>query len=291
MKPQFSSPLLLVFAACLTACCSLGLGDCEDALAGCTDPNSFNYNPAATTSDNSCIDMRGCSGFVTGMTNSGSITNTLQNAYWDQKMSEEYAIQQQFFSCCPTRLHILLEPNARQKNAYVPYAEAAIYFGHHMFYYTISQYGELAVAGVLAHEFGHSTQNYFGWQTRDMYSELEADAWSGFYMALNKQWAWSQIQGYYSNVYAAGDYNFNSPSHHGTQQERLASAYLGVETAVALLQSGTAMSYQQLHQHFLNQIRTHIAPRNGRQTGLFAEVQYPKNLSRAYIQSLFPFAE
>ncbi|MDO6435611.1 hypothetical protein Q4E93_33670 [Flavitalea sp. BT771] len=61
---------------------------------------------------------------------------------------------------------------------------------------------------------------------------LEADAFSGFYMDLAKQYAWSQIQSYYANVYSNGDYFFSDPSHHGTPDQRFQAAYLRVTTAI-----------------------------------------------------------
>lgn len=284
--------LVFLVGLIFSGCCFLGIEDCEEeeSIEGCTDFWSFNYNPAATASDGSCITSKGCLGYVSGLKYSGTLGNTLNDPYYDQKMGEEFQIQRQFFSCCPTNLFIIYEESFERRNAYVPNANPNIHFGFHMFYYTISTYGELAAVGVLAHEYGHVLQNYFGWLTGDLYTELEADAFSGFYMALNKQWAWSNIQGYYANTYASGDYNFNSPGHHGTREERLASAQLGVLTAINILQTGIPLSYQELHNHFSHEIRNNIAPRNGK-ISLMTEVNYPKGLTREYIESLFPFSD
>src|SRR5205814_3520867 len=139
--------------------------------------------------------------------NSGYLANTLGNAYWDQKMNEEVAIQANFYSGIPATVYVLVEPSAEQRNAYAS-PDGTIKFGYYMFYYTVQTYGALPIAGILAHEWGHRVQQIFGWQdyTRTMQKELEADAFSGYYMAMAKQYAWSNIQSYYQNIYACGDY-------------------------------------------------------------------------------------
>lgn len=273
----------------ILACGVLFISGCKKETKGCTDPHSFNYNAKATVSDNSCKEMYGCVGYSANMSNSGSIGNSFQNPYYDQKMSEEVYIQRNFFNGVPANVYVLYEPSATNRNAYAT-PDGNILFGYYMFYYTVQQYGELPVAGILAHEWGHRAQYTFGWNTNTskVYQvELEADAFSGYYMALAKQWAWSQIQSYYANVYASGDYNYNHPSHHGTPNQRLTAAYLGVTTAVHALQTNTPYTYQQLHTIFINEIKSNIAPRINL-SGSFPEVVYPKNLTPEKIKRLFP---
>ncbi|RYY38999.1 MAG: hypothetical protein EOO08_12025 [Chitinophagaceae bacterium] len=269
------------FALFLFSSCDKPLGE-----RGCTDPNSFNYNPSAEESDGSCHEMAGCLGYAPGYSNSGSTGNTLYNQQWDVKFGQEIQIQQNFFRGVPAQVAILYEPSVQYKNAYAN-NQGQILFGYHMFYYTVQNYGELPVAGILAHEFGHRAQFTAGWQdyAKPFYRELEADAFSGFYMALAKQYAWSQIQSYYANVYAAGDYNFNSPTHHGTHEQRLQCAYLGVQTAVQAMQSGTQYTYQQLHNLFNTAIRTQIDQR--RAPLALTDVRYPV-LSEANRSALYP---
>ena len=257
------------------------------SVKGCRQPNSFNYNPAATEDDGSCKEMEGCLGYSSGLTNSGSLGNTLNSAYYDQKMSEEIYLQSIFFNGIPATVYILYEPSIEMKNAYAS-PEGNILFGYYMFYYTIQSYGELPVSGILAHEWGHRTQFTVGWQDyyKPSHKELEADAFSGFYMALAKQYAWDQIESYYANVYATGDYYYNSPTHHGTPDQRLNAAYLGVNTAIYALQSGKQYTYSELHEIFFGTIRTQI---DGKSQGHgFKDVVYPKNLNKDYIKSLFP---
>lgn len=185
------------------------------------------------------------------------VGSSLGNPYYDQKMGEEVAIQGMFFNGIPATVSILYESSPQHRNAYAS-PDGHILFGYHMFYYTVQRYSELAVAGVLAHEWGHQTQFRFGWPTDNPGMELEADAFSGYYMALAKQWAWSQIQGYFANTYALGDYHFNSPSHHGTPDQRLAAAYLGVNTAIQAIQTNRPFSYQELHSLFSSQLGARV---------------------------------
>lgn len=278
--------LLLVALLCgvlFTSCKKTGSNK-GNSVKGCTQPGSFNYNPDATESDGSCLDMAGCVGYASGYSNSGSVGNTLNNVYYDQKMNEEVYIQRNFFNGIPANVYILQEAGVNDKNAYAT-PDGKILFGYYMFYYTVQTYGELPVAGILAHEWGHRTQFTIGWNDyyKPSHKELEADAFSGFYMALAKQYAWNQIQGYYANIYALGDYNFNSPYHHGTPEQRLAAAYLGVNTAIYALQTGTRFTYNDLHNIFFGKIRTEIA---GKQE--YKEVTYPADLTKEYIESLYP---
>lgn len=283
---KIKSQLLFIYLiiAC-ASCCKVFNIDCPE---GCQSPDSFNYDPNAKESDDSCLSMTGCLGFNGGYTNSGRLTNTFDNLVYDQKMTEEIAIQSQFFDCCPANFSVLVEPSPENKNAYAN-SNGQILFGYHMFYHTIARYGELAVAGVLAHEWGHLVEYRFNWNQEQPFMELEADAWSGFYMALRKQYAWSQIEGYFRNVYATGDYNFNSPTHHGTPNERINSAYLGVLLAIEILQSGEPLTYQEIHSRFEQAIRNDIAPRYEVRRYEEHSVVYPNDLSNDYIKSLYPF--
>jgi hypothetical protein len=245
-------------------------------------PNSFNTSLEA--GDGSYKKMAGCLGYASGF-NSGSVGLTLNNPYWDQKLSEEVIIQRDFYNGIPATVCILYEPSADDKNAYAT-SDGKILFGFYMFYYTVRVYGELPVAGVLAHEWGHRVQYTYNWSEyyKPEQRELEADAFSGYYMALAKQYAWSQIQSYYNNVYATGDYLFNDPSHHGTPDQRLQATYLGVTTAVSAMRNNTRYSYLQLHQVFFDAIGTTIsAPKENS----FPDVIYP-NLNKADIHKLYP---
>lgn len=257
---------------------------------GCRNSKSFNYNPSAEVDDGTCKEMAGCLGYASGFSNSGSLGVTLNNPYWDQKMSGEIAIQRNFYNGIPATVYILYEPSVDYKNAYAT-PEGNILFGFYMFYYTVQVYGELPVAGILAHEWGHRVQFTYNWNEyyKPEHRELEADAFSGYYMALAKQYAWSQIQSYYANVYSTGDYFFSDPSHHGTPDQRLQAAYLGVTTAINAMRNNTQYSYLQLHQIFFGTIKTTIAQGISAPKRIsFPDVIYPKNLNKTGIRRLYP---
>jgi hypothetical protein len=297
MKSSFYFAIYFFVVFTLTSCFLFEKEEDEAVkLKGCTNPHSFNYNAKAEINDGSCMEMYGCLGYASGATNSGSLGVTLNNPVLDQKMNEEVLIQRNFFNGIPAAVFILYEPSPEHKNAYAN-SNGQILFGYYMAYYTIQNYGELPIAGILAHEWGHRAQFTIGWKDyyRPEHKELEADAFSGFYMALAKQYAWSQIQSYFQNVYATGDYNFNSPLHHGTPEQRLQAAYLGVNIAIYALQNGIQYNYNQLHELIFNEIRSKIAPRFGINSekdfkikNQFKEVEYPKNLTKTYIESLYP---
>jgi hypothetical protein len=172
------------------------------------------------------------------------------NPLADQAMNGEVILQQGFWSgipvggifalndCGPQTANALADPQTRQ-----------IFFGVNLFNKLVAQHGNiLPVAGVLAHEWGHQIQFNFGWQTNPVRAmELEADAFSGYFMALAKGWAWQYMHSYFQTVFETGDYNFNNPGHHGTPQQRHAAARLGFDTAMQAASFGRPLSYFELH--------------------------------------------
>jgi len=297
MKKQALNAILLGLSLVLLAGCDLFDSSSDNPnpnptpnptpkIKGCMISNSYNYNPQAQEDDGSCKTMFGCLGYAAGFSNSGSLGVTLNNASYDQKMNEEVAIQKNFYNGIPAAVYIWYEPSPEMKNALAT-PGGQILFGYSMFYYTVSTYGELPVAGILAHEFGHRTQFTYGWNdyTTNAQKELEADAFSGFYMALRKQYAWSQIQSYYQNVYASGNYDFNHPQFHGTPEQRLASAYLGVTTAINAMNNNIQYSYNDLHTIFIQSIKFQIGGRKAAPD--FREVKYPV-ISKELVAKLYP---
>lgn len=182
---------------------------------------------------------------------------SLGSAAADAAMSQEVAIERSFWSDIPVRdVAVMNDCDPTSKNARADPITRDIYLGYYMFHTLVNQFGNsLPAAGVLAHEWGHQVQFAFRWYSdpvRPM--ELEADAFSGYYMALRKGWAWSYMSSYFQAVYSFGDTNFNAPDHHGTPQERLAMARVGFDTAVHASTMGRPFSYFELHEIFYQAI-------------------------------------
>lgn len=191
------------------------------------------------------------------------ITNTLVgDPSVDAGFSSEITYQSGFWGGVPATVYAFNECSPQNKNA-MSFPGGTIVFGQYLAYDLLTQFGSaLPIAGVLAHEWGHQVQFDYGWQNRSASTarptELEADAFSGYYMGLAKQFAWSQINSYFAAVASFGDYNFNDPQHHGTPQERLAAARLGFDTAINALQTGRRYGYPDLHFVFTAQIGTSV---------------------------------
>jgi hypothetical protein len=171
----------------------------------------------------------------------------------DSVFQSEIAYQTAFWSGVPATVFAFDECSRDQRNAYAVYADRSIRFGLWLYRELIQRHPDgLPVSGVIAHEFAHQLQNQSGWLTPGIAkpNELEADAFSGYFMGLAKQFAWSFIDSYFQSVFASGDYNFNNPGHHGTPNERLAAARLGFETALGVARTGRPLSYFELHTVF-----------------------------------------
>jgi hypothetical protein len=92
-----------------------------------------------------------------------------------------------------------------------------------------SDYGGLAVAGIMAHEFAHIFQfqtDYYQRLTQNQPThkllELHADYLAGYYLGLKlAQEKEIDIKVFLDSLYAKGDTNFYSKTHHGTPIDRI----------------------------------------------------------------------
>jgi len=91
--------------------------------------------------------------------------------------------------------------------------------------------GGTAVAGILAHEFGHILQFDNGVRRNGKYTELHADYLAGWYLGRKNRVHVQKIEAFASSLYSKGDYNFWHPSHHGTPEERVAAMLAGFGSA------------------------------------------------------------
>ena len=128
-------------------------------------------------------------------------------------------------------------PNAwAMPRSLIPQTVGTILFGKKLFS-TLLEIDDsgISVIQVSAHEFGHIQQYVSGKyseiranQPTSKRVELHADFISGYYLGLLKAshrdasfWRAGQ------KIYEFGDYGYNDPTHHGTPEERVASAEAG----------------------------------------------------------------
>ena len=191
--------------------------------------------------------------------------NTLGNPQTDSLFRTEVRNQQAFWNTAhpngvPTNVYIWNEGSPQDANAKASPA-GWVLFGWYFYNDHIRRHGRMGIDGTLAHEFGHRVQQTYDWPTTNPVFELEADAFSAYYMALRKGHVWNQIKSYADHVFSLGDTNFNSPQHHGTPRQRLAAAELGVNVAVQGAQTPRrGYTGQELHQMFIQAIRQQILP-------------------------------
>jgi hypothetical protein len=129
---------------------------------------------------------------------------------------------------------------------------------------------DLAPQAVYGHEFGHQIQfknNYFAdavpGATTDaeltQYTELMADAYSGYYVMhqnLGKT-TQQQVRDLLRVFFNIGDCAFDNGGHHGTPNQRAASADFGIQVASA---GGPILSQQAFHALFVAKYPQIIAP-------------------------------
>ena len=180
------------------------------------------------------------------------LINSFGDATFDRQFGEEVYIQSYFWGLYPT-VYGFDECSGNMNALALP--EGYILLGRNLTWNVIQQHGtSLPLAGVLAHEWAHQAQFMFNWmdpsQPTVRNSELEADAFSGYYMGLAKGWAGDMLETYLRLLESIGDTNFNDPGHHGTPQERRAAGTLGLQTAFDAINRGAPYDYPTLHALF-----------------------------------------
>lgn len=94
--------------------------------------------------------------------------------------------------------------------------------------------GEAAVAGIMAHEFSHILQAKMGSRLSGKYRELHADFMAGYYLLQKSYVTRADIRPFAQSLFEIGDYDFWSPAHHGTPEERVAAMVAGYNTGGSL---------------------------------------------------------
>ncbi|MEC3876996.1 neutral zinc metallopeptidase [Chryseobacterium salviniae] len=114
------------------------------------------------------------------------------------------------------------------------YSTGKIYYGYAIYYDAKSKGGDIVNAMILAHEYGHQLQYIFGLpsvnESTARPNELEADGFAGYYLRRPNgynQTSFTQIAAAYEFAQSIGDYQTNSPGHHGTPPQRRSAVRLG----------------------------------------------------------------
>lgn len=104
-----------------------------------------------------------------------------------------------------------------------------VLFGHTLLFNELRghMWGGIAVAGIMAHEFGHILQFISGLDrlltknhpTKRL-AELHADYMAGYYLGLKRLSGHMDIKAFLDSVYIKGDTDFNNKDHHGTPSNR-----------------------------------------------------------------------
>ena len=137
-------------------------------------------------------------------------------------------------------------------------------------------FDDVAPQAILAHEWAHQVEFYYGWyndpvpsldppadaaeETR--YSELMADAWAAYYLTHSRGGTLRQrrVAEFLEVFYQIGDCAFSDPSHHGTPNQRMKAAEWGFELADQAQKQGHIMSSQEFHDAFVANYLDFIQP-------------------------------
>lgn len=162
----------------------------------------------------------------------GIIQKTTGNLSLDNKINNEANLISQVFHVNPN-LFIYQEeqgPNAlASPQTTNPMSTGSVYLGVQLLREQLwnMNRGEIAVAGIMAHEFAHIMQMKEYCSLSTFHKELHADFMAGYYMGRKSYLTDVNIQGFANSLFSIGDTNFWSPSHHGTPSQRVNSMITG----------------------------------------------------------------
>ncbi len=133
------------------------------------------------------------------------------------------------------RTQLYIYDDSRAPNAYaVPCGDfskckhGTILFGYNMLLSQLwkSNNRTYAVIGVMAHEFAHVLQFLKHNNLPTKLKELHADYLAGYYLG-KEDLSRRDMEVFAQSLFEMGDYNFWSPDHHGTPQERVQAMIAG----------------------------------------------------------------
>jgi hypothetical protein len=134
-------------------------------------------------------------------------------------------------------------------------------------------FGDVAPQAIFAHEFAHHIQFENGYfsdpyatdgdpEERTRYTELMADAMSAFYLTHKRGGSMNRkrVEQFLEIFFQIGDCAFSNPGHHGTPNQRMASARFGFDLADQNMKKGHILTSEQVHALFVAAKPDLIAP-------------------------------
>ncbi len=162
----------------------------------------------------------------------GQILKTTGNVALDNSLNQEGNFLHNVFGIAP---NLFIFDDGRQPNAFaspqstMPGYSGTVYLGRTLLateLWSMAK-GSQAVAGIMAHEFAHVLQFESGTKSSGKYLELQADYLAGYYLGKKSYLSPTNLRAFATSLYEKGDYNFWSPAHHGTPEERVKAMMAG----------------------------------------------------------------
>jgi len=127
------------------------------------------------------------------------------------------------------------------------YRDGSVMFGYQLFSSQVQQTGPVnfTVSAIMAHEFAHILQFKLGEELPTHAKELEADYMAGWYIGNSGGvWLGQTSSQALRTFYSLGDFAFNSPTHHGTPDERVRAVESGIRDARSSLRKAFANAHE-----------------------------------------------
>lgn len=169
-----------------------------------------------------------------GAFSGGAVFATTGNAALDAKFVAERNLIGSQLGLMPA---MYVFDDGASPNAFAVPAQGAVYFGRTLLtteLWNLAK-GEVAVAGIMAHEFTHLYEAKRGTALTGTQRELLADFMAGWYLGRKSYLMPVNVAAFARSLYEKGDYAFWSAQHHGTPAERVNAMVRGFHDAVRSL--------------------------------------------------------
>lgn len=231
-----------------TSCVKEELKVRNQTESGCTNPNSFDYNPNAEDPNARCISMEGClhpCGLVDKRFRMLLPESSLEAKAIYQECNRELARLQRAFDNIPVFFALYAEDFPDIKMI-ASTSQGIIKLGKQM--YEFYNQDPLGISVLLAHAYAHQIQYWDDSEYSSLrHHELSADAFAGYYMTAVKQSTWEELRRLYQDLLTRSEHNANVIPIHGSPSHRLQALYIGYEIARDERISGENVDRVDLH--------------------------------------------